>query len=148
MAPEMLFKGEYDYRVDVWALGILLYEMLHGHAPFKGKSSAEVKESMLRGALYMGDHLSEEVKKLIAHLLQFNPEKRISTEECFKSPWVKNMEIVINNCLKLDGVASPKKTHEKIMEISIKTTLKKPKTDNAKHRKNNSVNFFEAPNVC
>lgn len=49
MAPEMLFKGEYDYRVDVWALGVLLYEMLHGHAPFKGKSSAEVKESMLRG---------------------------------------------------------------------------------------------------
>jgi len=39
MAPEMLFKAEYDYRVDVWALGVLLYEMLHGCAPFKGKTA-------------------------------------------------------------------------------------------------------------
>lgn len=30
------------------------------------------------------------------------------------------------------------------MELSIKANLKKPKPDNAKHRKNNSVNFFEA----
>jgi len=43
MAPEMLFKSDYDYRVDVWALGILLYEMLHGHAPYKGKSASEVQ---------------------------------------------------------------------------------------------------------
>lgn len=93
----------------------------------------------------MGDHLSDEVKKLITHLLQFNPEKRISTDECFKSLWVKNMEMTINNSLKLDGVTSPQETHEKIVELSIKTALKKPKQDNSKHRKNNSVNFFEAP---
>lgn len=43
MAPEMLFKGEYDYRVDIWALGVLLYEMLHGRAPFQGKTGNEVK---------------------------------------------------------------------------------------------------------
>lgn len=49
MAPEMLFKGEYDYRVDIWALGILLYELLHGHAPFKGKNALEVQDSMLKG---------------------------------------------------------------------------------------------------
>ena len=49
MAPEMLFKAEYDYRVDIWALGILLYEMLHGFAPFKGKNAGDVQEAMLRG---------------------------------------------------------------------------------------------------
>jgi serine/threonine protein kinase len=43
MAPEMLFKAEYDYKVDIWALGVLLYEMLHGFAPFKGKCAAEVQ---------------------------------------------------------------------------------------------------------
>jgi serine/threonine protein kinase len=58
MAPEMLFKGEYDYRVDIWALGILLYEMLHGRAPFKGKTASEVKDSMLKGSYEMGENLS------------------------------------------------------------------------------------------
>lgn len=34
MAPEMIQGKSYDYRVDIWALGILLYELLHGNAPF------------------------------------------------------------------------------------------------------------------
>ena len=34
MAPEMLHNNPHDYRVDIWALGILLYELLHGKAPF------------------------------------------------------------------------------------------------------------------
>lgn len=38
MAPEMVFEREYDYSIDIWALGILLYELLHGRAPFIAKS--------------------------------------------------------------------------------------------------------------
>lgn len=34
MAPEMIFDREYDYKIDVWALGVLIYELLHGFAPF------------------------------------------------------------------------------------------------------------------
>ena len=36
MAPEMLFGNNYDFSIDIWALGVLLYEMVHGHAPFRG----------------------------------------------------------------------------------------------------------------
>ena len=35
MAPEMLNQKKYGKEIDVWSLGILLYEMLHGHSPFK-----------------------------------------------------------------------------------------------------------------
>lgn len=34
MAPEILTQGGYDKTVDWWALGILIYEMLHGVPPF------------------------------------------------------------------------------------------------------------------
>lgn len=38
MSPEMLFNHSYDYRIDIWALWVLLYEIVHGYAPFKGDS--------------------------------------------------------------------------------------------------------------
>jgi serine/threonine protein kinase len=39
IAPELFFSENYGAKADVWALGILLYEMLHGTAPFKGIKS-------------------------------------------------------------------------------------------------------------
>lgn len=38
MAPEIYNNRRYDYRVDIWSLGILLFELLHGYSPFKGKN--------------------------------------------------------------------------------------------------------------
>ena len=42
MAPELIQNQPYDYRVDIWALGILLYELTHGFAPYKGKTYNEI----------------------------------------------------------------------------------------------------------
>jgi serine/threonine protein kinase len=38
MAPEMINNIGYDAKVDIWGLGIILYEMTHGHTPFNGKN--------------------------------------------------------------------------------------------------------------
>ena len=73
MAPEMLFHSSYDYRIDIWALGILLYEMVHGVAPFRGDSVKEVKEHMLKGSYELSDNLSESLKKLITDILKYDP---------------------------------------------------------------------------
>jgi serine/threonine protein kinase len=36
MAPEMIQNKPYDYKVDIWALGILLFEMIASQPPFPG----------------------------------------------------------------------------------------------------------------
>lgn len=46
MAPELILNQPYDYRVDIWALGILLYELMHGFAPFKGKTYNEIQHKI------------------------------------------------------------------------------------------------------
>jgi serine/threonine protein kinase len=36
MAPEILFGHAYNFKVDVWSLGVLLYEMIFGYCPYEG----------------------------------------------------------------------------------------------------------------
>lgn len=38
MAPEMVQDQPYSFGIDVWALGILLYELTHGYSPFRAQS--------------------------------------------------------------------------------------------------------------
>ena len=42
MAPEILFNKVYDYKIDLWSLGILLYELLHGIPPYEGRSYKDI----------------------------------------------------------------------------------------------------------
>ncbi len=46
MSPEMVQGKPYDYKIDIWALGILLFELISGKAPFKGNSPEEVLDQM------------------------------------------------------------------------------------------------------
>jgi serine/threonine protein kinase len=46
----MLKNKPYDKSLDVWCLGILLYELLHGGPPFKGKTDAEKISNIKKNA--------------------------------------------------------------------------------------------------
>ena len=54
MAPE-ISMGRYDHTVDIYALGVILYEMLTGHPPHEGDSMAEVLMRHLSGEIDISD---------------------------------------------------------------------------------------------
>ena len=51
LAPEILSGCPYDYRVDVWALGILICEIITGQTPFQAASTQQVYENIATGQI-------------------------------------------------------------------------------------------------
>jgi len=47
MAPEILRGLETDHRIDIWALGVVLYEAASGQLPFKGRTAFEISSAIL-----------------------------------------------------------------------------------------------------
>ena len=45
MAPEVLLKQKYNYKVDLWSVGVILYECLFGKAPFSGRNCRQLIEA-------------------------------------------------------------------------------------------------------
>ncbi|XP_018106709.1 serine/threonine-protein kinase ULK3 isoform X2 [Xenopus laevis] len=86
MAPEMVCSKHYDARVDLWSVGVILYEALFGKAPFASKSFSELEEKILSHKtieLPTRARLSPECRDLLQQLLQRDPDKRISFIEFF-----------------------------------------------------------------
>ena len=46
MAPEILLKHKYDARVDLWSVGVIMYECLFGRAPYSSGSFQELAEKI------------------------------------------------------------------------------------------------------
>jgi serine/threonine protein kinase len=74
MAPEV-GKGEYGKEIDIYALGIMLYEMLTGDVPFDGETSQEIIMKHLTADPNL-DPLPSPYREVVAKALQKNPAAR------------------------------------------------------------------------
>ncbi|HEX3112668.1 MAG TPA: protein kinase, partial [Candidatus Eisenbacteria bacterium] len=83
MAPEQLRGGETDARSDLFAFGIILYEMVTGRRPFVGDSSAEIASSILRDApeplTAVRPDCPVELDRIVMGCLEKNPRERTQT---------------------------------------------------------------------
>lgn len=75
MAPEIA-NGRYGKEIDIYALGVMLYEMLTGHVPFDGESVGEVLMKHLTAEPKL-DKLAEPFRTVVARTLAKDPEQRI-----------------------------------------------------------------------
>lgn len=92
-APEMIAGGGYDQRVDVWTLGILLYEMLVGFSPFASAlTEKETKQRILKVDFGYGAWLSVPAlaQPLLKAILSREPDERPELLAVLSDAWVRS----------------------------------------------------------
>ena len=93
-SPEVL-ANNYNVECDVWACGILMYILLSGSFPFKGKTEEEITSKILSGKFEFDKELfkdvSDEAKDLITQCLKYDVSSRISIREALNHKFFFNL---------------------------------------------------------
>ena len=92
MAPEILKNREYNSKVDLWSMGIILYELLTSKPPFTGKNHVELLNNILSTKFIMPDNSSKNCSNLLTSLLNVNPNYRIEFFKFFEHPYFEGYD--------------------------------------------------------
>lgn len=74
LAPEMIKQSGHDKTLDVWNLGVLLFELLTGAPPFEGGSQNELFSNILSLKIKWPKGFSGIARDLISKLLKIDPK--------------------------------------------------------------------------
>ena len=88
MAPEMILGEGCSYQVDLWALGVLLFELLHGYAPFRAGRESEKRQQILANEIRFRAGMPTLAKDLILKLVKSNPRERLHLDKILAHPWI------------------------------------------------------------
>jgi len=91
-ALEILLRRPYNpYLADVWALGVVLYEMLCDALPWNAKSYDGLVAAVASGEIEFPFELSDQVVQLIAGMVEIRPSRRTTLEAVLGDAWVNDV---------------------------------------------------------
>ncbi|KAF1762885.1 hypothetical protein GCK72_011149 [Caenorhabditis remanei] len=92
MAPEMITEKEYGHAVDLWALGVLLFDLVTGSPPFNGENDEELEHEIRTAKIEFPKGISAECQVLIKSLLVRKEEHRIDISQTKRFDFFKNVD--------------------------------------------------------
>eukprot|EP00927_Polykrikos_kofoidii_P080083 TRINITY_DN76952_c0_g1_i1.p1 TRINITY_DN76952_c0_g1~~TRINITY_DN76952_c0_g1_i1.p1 ORF type:complete len:441 (+),score=84.86 TRINITY_DN76952_c0_g1_i1:120-1325(+) len=116
LPPEMILGKGHDESVDMWNMGVLLYELTTGKSPFGSPSKEKTCRLIIAVDLQFSDDFDELSKDLIMSLLKKNPKERLTAAEAMRHSFIKEYHHVEAD---IDGVEEDKEDHGIDMRPSV-----------------------------
>jgi len=88
LAPEILKEKGHDEAVDIWCIGVLLFELITGNVPFQGNDIDTLKDNILNLKITWPRDINKDAKDLIKQILKLEPKERLPLEEMLKHPFI------------------------------------------------------------
>jgi calcium/calmodulin-dependent protein kinase I len=94
IAPELISTSDtpYSNSVDMWAVGVICYELLCGYSPFQADNQNDLFRAILKCVVEFPDaewrDISREAKDFVKRLLVKDPSQRMTAEEALKHEWL------------------------------------------------------------
>lgn len=115
LAPEMILELGHDKALDIWSLGVLIFELLTGKAPFappdkvadQKEKQKILEDNVVNVRLTFPNDFPQTAKDLLLKILRKNPLHRISLEEMKKHPWLNMTPAYNSSITSSQGGASP-----------------------------------------
>ena len=94
IAPEMLRKEGHDHRIDIWSVGVLMFELLSGYSPFCAKTNQDLYANIRKLKINWPADMPPLAKNLISKILKLNPKDRLSLEDILNHQWFQNTKML------------------------------------------------------
>lgn len=89
LPPEMIEQKTYDHTVDLWSLGVLIYEFLLGAPPFETETNQETYRKIVTVDYSIPrNSMSNLAADLIGRLLIKQPHDRLPLRDVMRHPWI------------------------------------------------------------
>mmetsp|Transcript_28144 Transcript_28144/g.49885 ORF Transcript_28144/g.49885 Transcript_28144/m.49885 type:complete len:568 (+) Transcript_28144:74-1777(+) len=91
VAPEVLGKGGYTSQCDLWSMGVIVFVLLSGRMPFRGKSEEQARDIKKGNYSFKNEHwgnISAVAMEFTRSLLEPNPAKRLTSKQALQHRWI------------------------------------------------------------
>mmetsp|Transcript_116884 Transcript_116884/g.372159 ORF Transcript_116884/g.372159 Transcript_116884/m.372159 type:complete len:443 (+) Transcript_116884:111-1439(+) len=88
LAPEMIRGDGHNESLDMWEMGVLLYEMVVGKSPFGSKSQETTCRMILKGDLKFPAGVDADAQDLVVKLCKVKPADRLTAKQAKQHPFV------------------------------------------------------------